>query len=148
MAHILAGLLAGLVFGIGLSVAHMTDPAVVLGFLDFFGEWNPALMFVMVGGIAVTFVGYKVVFGRGRPMIEPVFNLPVSQQLDPKLLTGAAIFGVGWGMAGFCPGPALASLSSFNATSIVFVIAMLAGMELVRIWEDRNETLMPQPKGG
>jgi uncharacterized membrane protein YedE/YeeE len=140
MAHILAGLLGGLVFGIGLSVSHMTDPAVVLGFLDFFGEWNPALMFVMVGGIGVTFVGYKIVFGRGRPILEPSFNAPISTQLDGKLLTGAGIFGIGWGMAGFCPGPALASLSAFNPTSIAFVVAMLIGMELVRLWENWRET--------
>ena len=140
MAHILAGLISGLVFGIGLSVSHMTDPAVVLGFLDFFGEWNPALAFVIGGAIAVTFVGYKVVFGRGRPILEPTFNAPVASQLDGRLLTGAAIFGVGWGMGGFCPGPALASLSSFNPKAIAFVIAMLIGMELVRLWENWRET--------
>lgn len=140
MAHILAGLISGLVFGIGLSVSHMTDPAVVLGFLDFFGEWNPALAFVIGGAIAVTFIGYKVVFGRGRPILEPTFSAPVASQLDGRLLTGAAIFGVGWGMGGFCPGPALASLSSFNPKAIAFVIAMLIGMELVRLWENWRET--------
>ena len=131
MREIIAGFLTGLIFGLGLCLAGMTEPAVVLGFLDFAGDWNPALAFVMAGGVAVTFVGYRFVL-RGRPLWAQRFQLPTATALDRPLLAGAAIFGIGWGLAGYCPGPVLASLASGRLPVFAFVAAMLAGMVLVR----------------
>lgn len=126
-----AGFLTGLIFGLGLCLANMTDPAVVLGFLDIAGAWNPALAFVMAAGVAVTFIGYRIVL-RGRPLWAARFQLPTAIAVDRPLIAGAALFGVGWGLAGYCPGPAIVSLASGRLAVVAFVIAMLAGMVLVR----------------
>ena len=133
MTRILAGLVTGLVFGIGLALSGMTDPAVVLGFLDLAGAWNPTLMFVMGGAVVVTFVGYRLVLGRKAPLLADRFGLPTATRLDLPLLGGAALFGIGWGLAGYCPGPALASLGAGQAGTLVFVAAMLAGMLGIRL---------------
>ena len=132
MSRTLAGLAAGLVFGIGLALAGMTDPSVVLGFLDLAGAWNPTLMFVMGGAVVVTFVGYRLVLGRRAPLFADRFSLPTATRLDAPLLGGAALFGIGWGLAGYCPGPALASLGAGHTGTVVFVVAMLVGMLGVR----------------
>ena len=132
LTALLAALAAGLLFGIGLAFAGMTDPAVVLGFLDLFGRWNPALLFVMAGAVAVTFVGFRVVLGRGAPVFAPRFHMPTSTDIDAPLIVGASLFGLGWGLAGYCPGPAIASLASFDRDVLLFVAAMLAGMALAR----------------
>lgn len=120
-------LLAGLVFGLGLSLGGMTQPAVVLGFLDLFGAWNPRLVFVMGGAVLTTAIGYRLVFRRDRPLFESDFQLPTAQRFDARLVGGSALFGIGWGIAGYCPGPALASLSGAAPSLLVLVATMLAG---------------------
>ena len=119
---------AGLIFGLGLVMSGMADPAKVLNFLDLTGTWDPSLAFVMAGAIAVTAIGYAVVLKRPRPILEPAFELPPKSPVDRRLLTGAAIFGTGWGLGGFCPGPALTSLSLAAPGTLVFVPAMLIGI--------------------
>ena len=120
-------LLAGLVFGLGLSLGGMTQPAVVLGFLDLFGAWNPRLVFEMGGAVLTTAIGYRLVFRRDRPLFESDFQLPTAQRFDARLVGGSALFGIGWGIAGYCPGPALASLSGAAPSLLVLVATMLAG---------------------
>lgn len=132
MRGIAAGLLTGFLFGLGLCLSGMTSPAVVLDFLDLAGDWNPALIFVMTAGVTVTFVGYRVLVPKARPLWAPSFSLPAATAIDAPLLSGAAIFGIGWGLAGYCPGPAVTSLASGRTSVIVFVLAMLLGMILVR----------------
>lgn len=129
---LLLALIAGLLFGAGLALGGMTDPAVVLGFLDVAGAWNPTLAFVMGGALAVTFAGYRLTLRRARPLLAECFSLPTARAIDARLLGGAALFGVGWGLAGYCPGPALASLPALHAGTAVFVLAMLAGLALTR----------------
>ncbi len=123
---------AGLLFGAGLALGGMTDPAVVLGFLDVAGSWNPALAFVMAGALVVTFVGYRLVFRRARPLLAGQFNLPKASAIDCRLLGGVALFGAGWGLAGYCPGPAIASLPAAHLGTAAFVLAMLAGLAVAR----------------
>jgi len=132
MREIVAALLTGFLFGLGLCLSGMTSPAVVQGFLDIAGDWNPALLFVMAAGVAVTFIGYRVLVPKSRPLWASGFSLPTATAIDAPLLSGAAIFGVGWGLAGYCPGPALVSLASGRTSVIIFVVSMLAGMILVR----------------
>ena len=132
MRETIIGLSTGFIFGLGLCVSRMTDPAVVQGFLDIAGAWDPTLMFVMAGGVAVTFVGYRYVLRRKHPLWAAKFPPAVSGTIDAPLLSGAAIFGVGWGLAGYCPGPAVVSLASGRRAVILFVVAMLAGMIAVR----------------
>ena len=123
-------LLCGLVFGIGLSVSGMTDTAKVLGFLDVFGNWVPDLAFVMGGAVCVTLLAFPLVLRRGKPLLSASFSLPVSKAIDSRLLGGAAIFGIGWGIYGYCPGPALCALLYLDWKTAVFVTAMLIGMAL------------------
>lgn len=120
-------LLAGLVFGLGLSLGGMTQPAVVLGFLDLFGAWDPRLMFVMGGAVLTTAIGYRLVFRRDRPLFESDFQLPTARRFDARLIVGSALFGTGWGIAGYCPGPALASLGGGAPSLLVLVATMVAG---------------------
>lgn len=132
MARILAGLLAGLLFGVGLSLSGMINPAKVIGFLDIAGAWDPSLAFVMLGAVGVTAIGYKVTLRRGAPLLEPGFSLPSRRDLDAPLLIGAALFGAGWGLAGYCPGPAIAGLGFAKIETVAFVAAMLVGMIAAR----------------
>ena len=125
----LAALACGLLFGAGLALSGMTDTAKVLGFLDLFGDWDPDLVFVMGGAVAVTLVGFRLIF-RGRPLLADDFSLPTSKNLDSRLLGGAALFGIGWGVYGYCPGPALSALTYLDTNTVIFVLAMLAGMVL------------------
>ncbi|HEX5305471.1 MAG TPA: DUF6691 family protein [Dyella sp.] len=120
-------LVAGLVFGLGLSLGGMTQPSVVLGFLDLFGAWNPRLAFVMGGAVLTTAIGYRLVLRRGRPLFEPRFQLPTATAFDARLIGGAALFGIGWGIAGYCPGPALASLTAATPALGVLIATMVAG---------------------
>lgn len=134
-AQILAALAAGAVFGLGLAMSGMLDPARVRGFLDIFGAWDPSLAFVLGGAVTVALVGMAVLKRLRRPAFDEAFHLPATSPVDRRLVLGSAIFGVGWGMAGFCPGPALASLSLGLAPVVLFVVAMLAGMTLHdRVW--------------
>jgi uncharacterized membrane protein YedE/YeeE len=123
-------LLCGLVFGTGLAVSGMTDTAKVLGFLDLFGNWVPDLAFVMGGAVCVTLVAFRLVLKRKQPLLAPDFKLPLNTAIDGRLLGGAAVFGVGWGIYGYCPGPALSALVYQDGKTVLFVIAMLVGMAL------------------
>ncbi len=122
----------GLVFGTGLIIAGMADPAKVLNFLDFAaipaGAWDPSLAFVLGGAAIVTFIGYRIVLKQPKPLFDAQFHLPHKTNIDAPILIGPAIFGIGWGLAGFCPGPAFVALGGGTAQAITFVIAMLAGM--------------------
>lgn len=124
----LSALVAGLLFGAGLIVSGMTRPAKVLGFLDVSGAWDASLLFVMLGAIAVHAIAYRMIRGRSAPLFSPTFAVPTRRDLDAKLLIGAAMFGAGWGLGGYCPGPGIASLPAGGLGAAVFVVAMLAGM--------------------
>lgn len=128
MAAIAVAFASGLVFGLGLAVASMTDPAKVLGFLDLAGAWDPSLAFVLAGAVVVTTIGYALVRRRSRPLAAAAFVLPTRTALEPRLVGGAVLFGVGWGLVGLCPGPALATLALGRWEVVVFVAAMAAGM--------------------
>jgi hypothetical protein len=127
---LLTSFLSGLTFALGLGVSGMTRPLKVIGFLDFFGEWDASLAFVMVGAIAIYFVAFRLSRKMPTPLLAPDFSIPRRSDLDAKLILGAAIFGAGWGLGGFCPGPALVSLASGAAPVLVFVVAMSLGMFL------------------
>ncbi|MDF3070664.1 MAG: hypothetical protein K0R38_6265 [Polyangiaceae bacterium] len=130
------GLFAGLLFGVGLVIGGMTDPAKVRGFLDFMGEWDPTLAFVMGGAIAVHFLAYRMVRGRPTPVLARRFQIPTRRDVDAKLLAGAAAFGLGWGLGGYCPGPAVTSLSTGAPGVLAFVGAMLGAAWLTARAED------------
>jgi len=124
----LSALATGALFGAGLTVSGMTKPSKVVGFLDFAGAWDPSLLFVMAGAIAVYFVASRRVTRRAAPLFDRQFHLPTRKDIDARLVLGAVLFGVGWGLAGFCPGPGLASAGTGSITALVFVAAMTAGM--------------------
>jgi uncharacterized membrane protein YedE/YeeE len=132
MKSYLAAIGSGLVFGAGLALSDMTNPAKVQNFLDLLGTWDPSLALVMGGALAVSALGYRIALRRGSPLLTTRFSIPTRRELDPELLSGAAIFGVGWGIGGFCPGPALAGLLQGAAGVYVFVAAMLGGIALHR----------------
>lgn len=123
----LAALAAGALFGLGLAMSGMTDPRRVLGFLDLFGDFDPTLAFVLGGAVATTALLFRPVLRRGRPVLAGAFQLSGLDHIDRRLLGGAALFGVGWGIAGYCPGPALAGLGILSTEALWFVPAMLAG---------------------
>ncbi|EAR49535.1 hypothetical protein OG2516_12854 [Oceanicola granulosus HTCC2516] len=126
-------LLSGLLFGLGLIVSGMADPAKVLNFLDLFGSWDPSLAFVMGGAILVTAPGFAwLTRTRSRPFFDTSFRIPDKRDLDPKLLSGAVVFGTGWGLGGFCPGPALTALPIAASGTLIFVPFMLIGMWAAR----------------
>lgn len=127
MAALLTSLLTGLLFGAGLTVSQMVNPAKVIAFLDVAGDWDPSLALVMGGALAVAAVSYRRVLRWERPLQAETFHLPASSRIDARLLAGSALFGVGWGMAGLCPGPALASLS-YGASTVPFVLGMVGAM--------------------
>jgi uncharacterized membrane protein YedE/YeeE len=122
-----SALIAGAVFGLGLTISQMIDPQKVLAFLDVFGGWDPSLAFVMGGALVVTAVGYRFVWRRARPVFADGFQLPTNTKLDARLAIGAIMFGVGWGLVGLCPGPAIAGLLLGGGDTLLFVGAMLAG---------------------
>jgi uncharacterized protein len=128
--QVLAALVSGLVFGAGLFVSGMTNPAKVLGFLDVTGVWDPSLAFVMGGALGLNALAYAATRRRARPLFAERFALPDLRRVDRELLAGAALFGVGWGLVGLCPGPALASLSRGELPVLEFVVAMAVGMTL------------------
>jgi hypothetical protein len=130
-------LLAGIIFGAGLTLSDMVNPARVLNFLDVAGSWDPTLIFVMTGGLAVTTLGYGLIFRRGSPVFGDKFNLPTQRQIDLPLVGGAALFGVGWGLAGICPGPALADLVTLEPKVLLFGAAMPVGMIVASAWRDK-----------
>jgi len=130
MQHRISEFLVGLLFGLGLILSGMTDPSKVLGFLDIFGLWDPSLAFVMGGAIAVGFFAFAWAKKRTVNFLGGALHLPTNSQIDKPLVVGAVLFGAGWGLAGFCPGPALVSLASGQIKAALFVVFMLAGMQL------------------
>jgi uncharacterized membrane protein YedE/YeeE len=124
----LIALACGLIFGVGLAMSGMTDTAKVIGFLDVFGDWIPDLAFVMGAAVLVTVIAFRVVLRRDNPLLAGSFSLPTKTALDGRLLCGAAIFGVGWGLYGYCPGPAISALAYLNSQTVIFVAAMLTGL--------------------
>jgi uncharacterized membrane protein YedE/YeeE len=131
--------LIGLLFGVGLLVSGMTNPAKVTGFLDLAGAWDPSLAFVMVGAIAVGLVGYRLSARRTMSFLGGALHIPSARQLDRRLVLGSLAFGVGWGIAGFCPGPALVGLGALEPKAAIFVAAMLAGMGIHALLEQRRK---------
>jgi uncharacterized membrane protein YedE/YeeE len=138
---VLLQFIIGLIFGLGLIVSGMSNPAKVLNFLDFAairtGTWDASLAFVMAGAIAVTFTGFKLALRRSQPVFGERFHLPTREDIDARIVAGPAIFGVGWGLAGFCPGPAITALGFGTKAAVIFVVAMLAGMWLARFIANR-----------
>jgi len=132
MGAMLASLLAGAVLGAGLAISQMMNPAEVLAFLDFAGDWDPTLAFVMAGAIVAAVPGFAIARRRRAPLLEARFQIPTRRDIDLRLLLGAALFGVGWGLVGFCPGPAIAALGTAMPEVLIFFAAMLAGMVLYR----------------
>ena len=136
---VLVSLLTGLVFGVGLIVSGMADPAKVLGFLDVAGAWDPSLAFVMVGAIGVGVVAFAVARRRTVSLLGAEMKLPTTRRIDRRLVLGSVVFGLGWGVAGFCPGPSLVALGMGEAKAAVFVVAMLLGMGVFELFESRRQ---------
>ncbi len=135
MKRIIAVFLAGLIFGLGLVVSQMIDPAKILGFLDVAGNWDPSLALVMGGAVPVAALGFRLAARLQQPLVDLHFRPPVQSQVDRRLVLGAALFGIGWGLVGYCPGPALTSLAMGREETLIFVLAMLAGMGAHQIFE-------------
>jgi uncharacterized membrane protein YedE/YeeE len=133
MSLIVSAFASGLLFGLGLIVSQMVNPAKVLGFLDIFGNWDPSLALVMGGAVAVSALGTLIAKRRGVPVLAPRLEIPTRRDLDPRLIGGAALFGIGWGLVGLCPGPALVGLTFGPWPVFVFVAAMIVGMMVFRL---------------
>jgi len=139
----LVSLALGALFGLGLTISGMIDPRKVQDFLDvtdFAGRWDPSLSLVMGSALLVTLVSYSFILRRSQPVLGHKFHLPVTKDIDRRLVAGAALFGVGWGLGGFCPGPALVGLTTGSRPAMVFVVAMLLGMALHRAFQDLRQT--------
>jgi uncharacterized membrane protein YedE/YeeE len=133
--HVLSAFAVGLIFGIGLIVSGMTDPSKIIGFLDLTGRWDPSLAFVMGGAVVVGLIAFRVARRRTAAFLGGAMHLPTAQQIDRRLVLGSLAFGVGWGLAGYCPGPAVVSVGMGQEKAIVFVVAMLAGMGIYELIE-------------
>ncbi|MDW5377946.1 DUF6691 family protein [Halomonas sp. HP20-15] len=134
----LMGYLAGLLFGLGLAIGGMTDPARVLNFLDVFGNWDPTLMFVLGGAVFTTLIGYRVVLRYPRPLFAEMFQLSTRSDVDRRLISGAALFGIGWGLSGYCPGPAFASLAGLTFPLVAMLVAMVGGWWLAKMFSGEH----------
>lgn len=128
MLRIVSAAGIGLGFGAGIAISGMGNPAKVLNFFDIFGNWDPSLMLVMLSALVVTFIGYRLVLRRSAPTFEPKFHLPTKRELDLPLIGGSALFGIGWGLSGFCPGGAIPALGSGAPAPFIFVASMIGGM--------------------
>lgn len=135
MKNGLASLVVGFIFAIGLGISGMTQPQKVIGFLDVFGHWDPSLIFVMAGAILVHFVTYRWIRKRESPLLSTIWHVPTKREITPALVFGSLIFGMGWGLGGYCPGPAVTSLASFEIRPLIFVGSMLIGMFVFRQFE-------------
>ncbi len=133
MTRILSALAIGLIFGTGIALSGMANPAKVLNFFDFAGTWDPSLAFVMGGALAVAAIGYRFVLKRPAPLFDAAFHLPTGRKLDMPLLAGSAVFGIGWGVTGFCPGGAIPALGLGEADAFLFVGSMVGGIALSRL---------------
>jgi hypothetical protein len=136
--RILSAFIVGLIFGVGIAISGMINPAKVLNFFDIAGTWDPSLIFVMGGALVTTFIGYRLVLRRDKPVIEEKFQLPTASAIDARLIGGSAVFGIGWGIAGFCPGAAIPALGSGKIEVAGFVVALLAGLWVARAIRDRQ----------
>ena len=134
---ILASLACGFIFGLGLLISGLVQPAKVLGFLDIFGAWDPSLAVVMAAALAVSYVGFATAKWRGRPLLAPQSLWPTKTDIDRPLVIGSALFGLGWGLVGLCPGPALENLATLSPGVIAFVAAMAVGMLVHDVWQGR-----------
>lgn len=141
--RLLTGFLIGLIFGTGIAVSGMINPAKVLNFFDFFGTWDPSLAFVMGGALAVAIPGYRLVLGRPAPAFEDRFQLPDTRVIDRRLVLGSATFGIGWGIAGFCPGGALPAIGSGEPAVFLFLAALVGGLLIARVLQSRAPTRKP-----
>lgn len=137
MKNALAALVVGFIFALGLGLSGMTQPQKVIGFLDLFGQWDPSLIFVMIGAILVHFVTYKLIRKKNSPLLSSQWHVPTKKEITPALILGSFIFGVGWALGGFCPGPAVTSLASFDKTPIIFVASMLVGMLVFKVVDQK-----------
>ncbi|KWV60911.1 hypothetical protein AS156_26185 [Bradyrhizobium macuxiense] len=137
MPAVVASFVCGLIFGAGLLISGMTDPQKVLGFLDIFGAWDATLAFVMAGAVAVTAAGFAIARNRTAPVVSAGFLWPDRSDIDAPLVAGAVLFGIGWGLVGICPGPALVNLAGLSLPIVVFVVAMIAGMIGYEFWRRR-----------
>lgn len=133
----------GLLFGIGITISGMANPAKVINFFDITGSWDPSLAFVMGGALIMTYVGYRAIFIMGRPVLETELSLPTRSDLDLRLVGGSALFGIGWGIAGFCPGGALPALGTGNPSVLIFVSALVVGIWIAKWLE--NAILLSAP---
>lgn len=136
-AYAIAAFGTGLLFGAGLTISGMVNPEKILAFLDVAGDWDPSLILVMLGALLVTIPGFYLVQRKGQPFFALKFLLPTAKDIDKKLLTGAALFGMGWGMVGLCPGPALTALVTLESDLVIFLLAMLAGMLAFQLLPDQ-----------
>lgn len=143
--YVFTSLLAGLLFGLGLIVSGMANPAKVLGFLDLAGPWDPSLAFVMAGAIAVGMASFAVARTRTLSFLGAEMKLPTARHIDRRLVGGGLLFGIGWGIAGFCPGPALVALGMGESKAVVFVVAMLVGMSVFELVERRKHAARAMP---
>lgn len=133
MGKLLSALAAGLIFGFGLGLSQMVDPDKVLGFLDVAGAWDPSLAFVMIGAIAVSYFAFRFIPKKSKPIFADNFSLPTAKDIDGRLVAGAIFFGVGWGLVGLCPGPAISSIAYGHYESLIFIAAMVVGFGLTRL---------------
>ena len=140
----LVALISGTLFGLGLSVAQMIDPAKVVNFLDITGRWDPSLAFVMAGALAVNLVATPLILKRNKPVCDTLFRTPLKEQIDRRLILGAALFGIGWGLAGYCPGPMITSVSFVSSDILIVLIAYIIGTLLTRLWMRRQEPLLSE----
>jgi uncharacterized protein len=140
MARTIASFVCGLIFGIGLLISGMTEPSKVQGFLDIFGAWDATLAFVIAGAVAVAGAGFALARRRGTPVLGGNFAWPSRRDIDTPLVAGSALFGIGWGLSGICPGPALVDLAGLSAGIIAFVAAMVLGMFGFDLWQRRSST--------
>lgn len=141
MKSVLASAVCGFIFGCGLIVSGMMQPAKVLGFLDLFGTWDPSLAFTMIGALAVSALGYAVTQRQGQPLLAPAALWPTKTSIDRPLVVGALMFGVGWGLSGLCPGPAIENLASLSPKLFVFMAAMIVGMLAQAYWPIKREAV-------
>lgn len=141
--RLLTAFLIGLIFGTGIAVSGMINPAKVLNFFDLAGTWDPSLAFVMAGALAVAIPGYRLVLSRPAPAFEPRFQLPDTRVIDRRLVLGSATFGVGWGIAGFCPGGALPAIGTGDPTVFLFLAALIGGLLIARVLQARSPARKP-----
>jgi uncharacterized membrane protein YedE/YeeE len=141
--NIVASLVCGLIFGAGLVISGMTQPAKVLGFLDIFGRWDPTLAFVIAGAIAVSAAGFALARRAGAPVFAARHQWPTRKGIDRPLVAGSVLFGIGWGLVGLCPGPAVVNIASLSPRVLLFVLAMVGGMALQGWWRSRADVAAP-----